>query len=165
MATDGDPPVIKRVGKDDWAHLREIRLAALADFPSAFASTLERAQQYQEEDWRNWAEGAATFLAFHSGAPVGLAAGIDGDTTDERHLVAMWVAPDHRGRGVASELLAAVRGWARDQGATSLTLWVTRTNHPAAQLYRRVGFEDTGESQPLPSNPTLIEDKLTLDLG
>lgn len=156
--------MIRRADEDDWAQLREVRLAALADAPTAFASTLERAQQYQEADWRTWVGGAATFLAFRSGVPVGLVAGIDGETADQRHLVAMWVHPDHRGRGVAAALLDAVRGWARDQGATRLTLWVTRTNHPAARLYRRAGFTSTGESQPLPSNPALMEDELALEL-
>ena len=152
------------MGRDDWAHLRAVRLAALADSPSAFGSSLEREQQYDEERWREWSRNVATFLAFRDGVPIGIVGGMAGDTSEERSLVAMWVDPDHRSTGVASALLDAVRSWARDDGATRLTLWVTRTNDPAATLYRRAGFTPTGESKPLPSNPSLTEDKLALEL-
>ena len=76
----------------------------------------------------------------------------------------MWVHPDHRGTGVATALLEAVTTWARDDGASRLTLWVARTNDTAANLYRRKGFTATGESKPLPSNPSVLEDQLALDL-
>jgi len=89
-----------------------------------------------------------------------MAAGIAGASADERTLVAMWVHPEHRRTGVASALLEAVRSWARDDGATRLTLWVTRTNDPAVTLYTRAGFTKTGDAKPLPSDPALTEDKL-----
>jgi ribosomal protein S18 acetylase RimI-like enzyme len=33
-----------------------------------------------------------------------------------------------------------VQNWALRDGATTLTLWVTRGNHAATRLYRRAGF-------------------------
>ena len=164
MSTDQRAPVIKRVEESNWVLLRQLRLSALAESPSVFASSLEREQEYDEEDWREWIRRSATSLAFHMGSPVGIAAGIDGDRSDERKLVAMWVHPDHRGIGVASALLNTVTSWARDDGATRLTLWVERTNEAAASLYRRAGFTATGDSKPLPSNSSLTEDELALEL-
>jgi ribosomal protein S18 acetylase RimI-like enzyme len=156
--------VIKRAEESDWAELRTLRLAALADSPGMFGSILEREQRYEEKDWRSWSREGATFLAFRAGAPVGIAAGVAADKPEDRKLYSMWVHPDHRGRGVASALLEAVTTWATDDGATRVTLWVARTNDPAANLYRRQGFTATGESKPLPSNPTVIEDQLALEL-
>ena len=105
----------------------------------------------------------ATFLASRDGIPVGMG-GMAVDSADERTVVAMWVHPEHRRMGVASALLDAVRRWARADGATRLVLWVTRTKGAATTLYARAGFTPTGESKPLPSNPSLTEDKLSLDL-
>jgi GNAT superfamily N-acetyltransferase len=165
LSTDrGSAPDVEPVDGDDWAQLRAVRLAALADAPSAFGSTLDREQEYDEERWREWSLNMATFLAFREGVPVGIVGGVASDTSDERTMVAMWVHPDHRRTGVASVLLDTVRNWARDDGATRMTLWVTRTNKPAAALYRRAGFKPTGDSKPLPSNPSLAEDKLALAL-
>jgi GNAT superfamily N-acetyltransferase len=164
LSTDHSALVIQRLDGDDWAQLKSVRLAALAESPSAFGSTLDREQQYDEEAWRAWPCKVATFLAFRAGVPVGIAGGLTGDSTDERTVVAMWVEPDHRRTGVAVALLEAVQTWARGDGATRLTLWVTRTNDAATTVYRRAGFRATGESKPLPSNATLIEDMLSLDL-
>ena len=164
MRPDESSPVIKRVDESDWAELRSLRLAALADSPGMFGSILEREQRYEEEDWRSWSHEGGIFLAFRAGAPVGIAAGVVDERPEDRKLYSMWVHPDHRGHGVASALLEAVTTWANEDGATRLTLWVARTNDPAANLYRRQGFTTTGESKPLPSNPSVIEDKLALRL-
>jgi GNAT superfamily N-acetyltransferase len=157
--------VIRRVDEEDWADLRAVRLAALADSPDAFGSSLASEQEQSEMDWREWTREDAVFLAYRSGTPIGMAAGIDGDTDDERRLVAAWVDPDHRRSGVASALVAALEQWARDDGASRLMLWVTRANESAVDLYRRRGFLPTGQSKPLPSNPALVHDQLVLELA
>jgi hypothetical protein len=45
-------PVINRVGEDDWRVWRDVRLAALADAPEAFASGTEQEEVLPEDDWR-----------------------------------------------------------------------------------------------------------------
>jgi GNAT superfamily N-acetyltransferase len=109
--------------------VRAVRLAALADSPSAFGSTPER-EQYYEERWREWSRNVATFLASRDGIPVGMG-GMAVDSADERTVVAMWVHPEHRRMGIATALLDAVRMRARADGATKLVLWVTRSKGAA----------------------------------
>ena len=156
---------IARVAEADWKHLRTVRLAALAESPEAFGSDYSTEEQFSEADWREWARDWATFLAFHCDTPIGMAAGIPSGQPDERKLIAAWVHPDHRGHAVAAALVEAVQQWARTEGAGKVSLWVTQTNQPAVRLYRRLGFEPTGQSKPLPSDPRLIEDQLFLYLG
>lgn len=156
--------VVARATESEWEDVRSVRLAALAESPGAFGSTLARELEYDEPAWRDWCRQTATFLAVQDGAPVGMAAGVSGATPDERKLIAMWVRPGHRGRGASTALVGAVRDWALSDGATTLMLWVTRGNEAASSLYRRAGFSETGDSKPLPSNPAVIEDRLALDL-
>ena len=62
------------------------------------------------------------------------------------------VLPEHRGHGIAQQLLAATEALARDRGCCKLTLEVLSENTSARAAYRRFGFEaysldsDTGEA-------------------
>jgi ribosomal protein S18 acetylase RimI-like enzyme len=82
--------------------------------------------------------------------PVGLAfAKIADDDPHDAHLYAMWVAPEARGTGAAAALVDAVVAWTTAQGARTLHTNVTTGNEPAARLYARAGFRDTGRREPL----------------
>ena len=75
----------------------------------------------------------------------------------ELELVSMWVRPQARGRQVGSALVEAVMAYARARPVARVHLWVTETNKAARRLYERCGFTPTGERQPLPSDPALME--------
>ena len=66
---------IRRVQSEDWADLRDVRLAALADAPCAFASTLDQETGYDERRWREWIGRTAFFLAWDGGRRPGWSAG------------------------------------------------------------------------------------------
>lgn len=59
---------------------------------------------------------------------------------DELHVHSIAVHPDHRGRGLAAQLLAHVVAAAVAAGAQLATLEVRRSNAPAIALYERAGF-------------------------
>lgn len=156
--------IVLRVTEDDWRDLREVRLAALAEAPTAFGSTVRHEQDFDEDRWRAWARSAAMFVAVAGESPVGIAAGVAGTSGVERKLVAMWVSPGWRGRDVASSLMGSVVDWAGVEGAERVTLWVAQGNAPARRLYERRGFRFTGGRKPLPSNAALHIDEMALDL-
>jgi hypothetical protein len=54
------------------------------------------------------------------------------------------VHPDHRRRGLARALMAALEAGARDLGRSLITL-DTRTGDPSHRLYRSLGYRDVGE--------------------
>jgi ribosomal protein S18 acetylase RimI-like enzyme len=147
---------VRRATPSDWEVLRDVRLRALADSPSAFGSTLAREEAFGETDWRRRLESGHCFLAWADGRPVGCVGGVaDEELPDEYQLVAMWVEPAHRGTAAATQLVEAVCDQARADGAVAVRLSVADGNDRARRCYERLGFAPTGERRPLPSNPAI----------
>ncbi|MGH9054259.1 MAG: GNAT family N-acetyltransferase [Acidimicrobiales bacterium] len=149
-----------------------MRLAALADSPASFGSTYDREFDYSDEEWTERAVRGSTgfdratfFAVTEDEEVVGLVGGFRGElgslTVD---LVSMWIAPQVRRGGIGQMLVQAVIDWARSIGATDVQLWVTRGNTPAENLYHKIGFLDTGDHQPLPSDPRKDEIRMTAAL-
>ncbi len=68
----------------------------------------------------------------------------------EADIVRVAVLPEYRRRGVARELLT--RAFEKIDGAVFLD--VRESNTPAIELYKSLGFEDTGVRKNYYSNPT-----------
>ena len=154
---------VRRATPPEWRAYRHLRLAALADAPDAFGSTLADAIRNTEADWRRRLEDAACFIAGVDGRDAGLAAGIvDGGRAE---LVSMWIDPRHRGAGLADLLVDAVVGWARAAGFDELRLWVADGNERARRLYLRHGFALTADAQPVRDDtPDRLEHGMVLRL-
>jgi ribosomal protein S18 acetylase RimI-like enzyme len=138
---------IRRLGPDDWQAWRALRLAALAEAPGAFGSTLADWADAGEDRWRArlGIPGSHNVLAVLDGRPVGLASGVPTDDPALVELISMWVSPLGRGRGVGRTLVDEVAGWARRVGADLLRLDVVEGNAAALSFYERTGFRYTGE--------------------
>jgi ribosomal protein S18 acetylase RimI-like enzyme len=135
---------------DDWRSWRALRLAALSNAPYAFKARLAdwQGDGDREERWRERLSvpGSCDLLAFLDGEPVGMAGGTPGEAEGEARLRSLWVGARGRGRGVADRLMRAVEEWAVASGAGTLRLAVLPGNARAVALYRRHGFEETGET-------------------
>ena len=78
----------------------------------------------------------------------------------------MWVSPQARGSGLAEQLVQAVCGAARADGAARVRLWVTDANPRAQAFYERMGFFRTGTRQVVrPEEPDHWEEERALDLS
>lgn len=151
---------IRRVEPGDWKVLRDVRLAALAEAPYAFMSTLAEEEAYDEAAWRERIARSALFLAWDGAQPVGIV-GTFGRDDGGWHVVSMWVSPAARGTGTAGGLIGAVVAHARAQAASTLTLWVTDANPRARAFYQRMGFRATGNRQPVrPQTPDEWEEEM-----
>jgi ribosomal protein S18 acetylase RimI-like enzyme len=76
----------------------------------------------------------------------------------------MWVAPDHRGRGVAQRLIAEVAEWSVADGASVLRLDVGVDNGPARAAYLRAGFVPSGELLPPERDGAVVEEIFRMPL-
>jgi ribosomal protein S18 acetylase RimI-like enzyme len=163
--------VARCVAADDWATLRAVRLAALADAPDAFGSTRARELAFGEAEWRR-RTGSPSFIAWRAGVPVGLISAVDRtkpggpDGREHWELVSMWVAPDARGSGVADLLVSALMDAVRVRNAERLSLWVATDNARALGFYLRFGFRPTGSQQVFTRHDgsSFDEQELAIDL-
>lgn len=155
---------VRRLDPSAWAVYREVRLAALAESPAAFGTTLEQASARTEAEWQAALRDRVSFVAFVGERPVGLVSGIAGPVPDRAELISMWVAPEHRRQSVGERLVREVTKWARHQGYRELRLGVVDDNRGARAFYERLGFIPTGVTEPYPNDPRRWEDVLALPL-
>ena len=148
----------------EWPHLRGVRLRALQDSPHAFASHYEREARWSEREWRSMFDSATWLIAGNRHNLVGLASSTAAERAWQRNIESVWVEPRHRRRGVTRLLLKEL---VRQEPAvvTELYAWVLDGNEYARYVYQRLGFELTGQRQPLPGSPGRIEERLVLRIG
>jgi ribosomal protein S18 acetylase RimI-like enzyme len=150
-----------------------VRLRALADPPYAFGSRLEDEQRLDVEFWRGRVresgagETAATFAALDGGRPVAMAGGyVNAEPPGRATVWGVWVEPAARRLGLGRALVVRVIDWAAGTPARELRLCVTDTApaRAAAALYLELGFRETGEMEPLDSDPALRARTMALPL-
>jgi ribosomal protein S18 acetylase RimI-like enzyme len=154
---------IERLSRQFAIQLKQVRLTALRDTPSAFSSTWARESQRSNEDWLKlalaWTSGQSVFyVALDEGTPCGMIAGKSDEIAPGRAWVlSMWVAPALRRSGLGARLMNEVERWAQGLGIYELHLHVTSNNSTAQSFYEKCGFIRTGITQPYQNDPALFE--------
>lgn len=135
---------------DDWRRWRALRLAALAEAPDAFGSTLAgwTGTGDHERRWRHRLTAVPHNLVLvRDGTDVGLVSLTAPGDGRPPELISLWVAPAVRGTGVADAAVDAVLALATAAYAgTDVVLSVRKDNLRARALYARHGFVDAGPS-------------------
>ncbi|WP_408638229.1 GNAT family N-acetyltransferase [Nonomuraea corallina] len=157
-----DEVMIERFGPDEWERLKTVRLRALRDTPDAFGSSYERESRFTPETWTERLTGSWWRVAVREGRDVGLVCVRIEE--GRAHLLAMWVAPEARNRGVGSRLVDAAVERARQAGVEEVELWCADHNAAARALYTGKGFTPSGRTMGLPSNPDIPESHYLLSL-
>ena len=168
---------VRRVRADEGPLLKQVRLAALADAPGAFASSYDDEAAFDDAVWEQRAVrgadgdgGTGTFLLVGAGgtgaSPLGIAIGRrPGPGSNRVELVSMWVAPAARRAGSGRLLVDAVAGWAEATGASTVDLWVMRANHGAQAFYEHLGFAVTDDIEVDADDPCRDEIRMTRPLA
>ncbi len=87
--------------------------------------------------------GGRSFARVENGEVV-FKAEIGAATPQACQIQGVWVAPEHRGRGLSETGLAAVLRYALREVAPVVSLYVNDFNTVARAAYRRVGFREVG---------------------
>ncbi len=143
--------LIRRAGPADAAAYQRARLRALADHPTSFASSVPQEESRPLSEIQAQLDPAsenAVFAAFDADDVVATA-GIARESWPKlRHrceVWGVWVAPSHRGKGLARQLMQACidHAWTLD-GVLCVVLGVNVANTSAIALYHSMGFETCG---------------------
>lgn len=147
---------IRSTKTEDWPLLKQVRLAALLDSPTAFGVSYHTAAAYTEEQWKVRASSAGTefWLAFDKDQPVGMI-GAAVSSAHRFNLIGMWVDPAARGSGLAAQLVASVKARAVGKGFDRVFLDVSPDNARASSFYIKQGFAFMDEWEPLQSHPPI----------
>jgi diamine N-acetyltransferase len=62
----------------------------------------------------------------------------------DAYIDELYIAEEHRGRGIGHMAMAFVETVARELGVNAMHLEVSRDNEAALELYRRIGYVDHG---------------------
>ena len=138
---------IRKLTTDDLDELWKLRLLALKTSADSFGMTFDEGIARGKDSIRsNLSSDNKRFSylgAFDSSLVGMLGISRQGGTKDEHKadIVSMFVALDHRGKGVGTSLMKAAVDFARKvNGVEQLGLTVVTTNAAARRLFKSIGF-------------------------
>jgi ribosomal protein S18 acetylase RimI-like enzyme len=152
--------MIRRAREDDWEGARAL-WHEVDDVHATLAPAYFRKTARAESEWRELltAADAAVFVAddVRKAGPSGPSGRIVGvvsvrvyETPPDPamvplrrgHVEMLVVSASHQRRGLGTELMEEVAGWARRQGAAELVLTVWSGNRAAEAFYDRLGYRE-----------------------
>lgn len=137
---------VRRLGPEDAAAFRALRLEGLAHHPCAFAASRDEEAGQSLADVAARLERQPVFGGFLDGKLVGVAGFAVPAPAKKRHKGLLWgvyVRAAARGQGLGRALAVQVIEHARAH-VVQLHAAVVTTNHAALGLYRTLGFTSYG---------------------
>jgi len=145
---------IRPARADDAPGLTAVKVASWREaykgiFPDEFLFSLDYPAQY----WDRHLEGLV--VAAEGSQLLGYCSHAPADDEGWGEIRAIYVHPDHQGKGIGSRLLAKGLSGLRERGFGRALLWVIDSNHQARGFYEASGFvvgapfrlEDIGGTQ------------------
>lgn len=137
---------IRLLTEKDWQIWRSLRLEALQNSPETLASSYEEAENFSQEEWEDKLTKSDIFGAFIDNkliAAVGFRRLNRLKTMHRGDLFAMYVTPEYRGQGIASQLIDVIINHAKSR-VIQLHLSCVTNNESAVKLYQKHGFKIYG---------------------
>jgi ribosomal protein S18 acetylase RimI-like enzyme len=151
-------PDIRLLTPQHWPAVRAGRLAALDDAPDAFLASSPHELTWDDERWRGSFLAGPWAVAQAGDKIVGIAR--LRHVGSASYVESVWTHSSYRRCGVASQLIRLLLSTPRRCGG-EVFVWVIQPNPAAIRLYQSLGFESTGERQPIYATGA-IEERLRL---
>lgn len=157
LDTVAPPPPIEGISRqarsEEFEQLVELRLAfeleaiGRVDDPSMARRSTEwrvREQSPRFGLWVHELDDRLVSISGHSGA-----------TPNGIRIGPVYTPPEHRGRGYASNLVAAESQWLLDHGHSYCFLYTDLANPTSNSIYKRIGYRQIAESAEYSFNPSV----------
>ncbi|MFG3348427.1 GNAT family N-acetyltransferase [Streptomyces sp. NPDC048018] len=141
-ATVAPDPLVRRVRKDEMETIVPACVAMFTEEVGISPLSGDGGLLYQARVAELVGSGRS-FARIEDGKVV-FKAEIGAATRQACQIQGVWVAPEHRGRGLSETGMAAVLAYALADVAPVVSLYVNDYNAPARAAYRRVGFQEVG---------------------
>ncbi|MFE5295669.1 GNAT family N-acetyltransferase [Streptomyces sp. NPDC056632] len=135
-------PLVRRVRKDEMETIMPACVAMFTEEVGISPLSNDGGLLYQARVAELVGSGRS-FARIEDGKVV-FKAEIGAATRQACQIQGVWVAPEHRGRGLSETGMAAVLAYALADVAPLVSLYVNDYNAPARAAYRRVGFQEVG---------------------
>ncbi|WP_043494103.1 GNAT family N-acetyltransferase [Streptomyces viridosporus] len=136
-------PYVRRVRKDELETIMPACVAMFTEEVGISPLAGDGGLLYQARVAELVGSGRS-FARFDADGKVVFKAEIGAATDRACQIQGVWVAPEHRGAGLAAPGMAAVLRYALADVAPLVSLYVNDFNTPARRTYRRVGFREIG---------------------
>ena len=136
---------IRRIEANEWEVFKSLRLTSLLKDGNQFGQSYEQVKDYSDARWKEETKKAAEstdfflVLAFEETKPIGITGCVR--TKDFGKIIAVWLDPTHRGKGIGRLLVSAIMDIAKCE---LYKLTVVEDNQPAIKTYENLGFTATG---------------------
>ncbi|MEZ3182318.1 GNAT family N-acetyltransferase [Streptomyces pimonensis] len=136
-------PFVRRVRKDELETIMPACVAMFTEEVGVSPLAGDGGLLYQARVAELVGAGRS-FARFDADGKVVFKAEIGAATDRACQIQGVWVAPEHRGKGVAAPGMAAVLRYALTEIAPVASLYVNDFNTPARRTYEKVGFQEVG---------------------
>ena len=136
-------PYVRRVRKDELETIMPACVAMFTEEVGVSPLAGDGGLLYQARVAELVGSGRS-FARFDADGNVMFKAEIGAATDRACQIQGVWVAPEHRGKGVAAPGMAAVLRYALADVAPLVSLYVNDFNTPARRTYATVGFREVG---------------------
>lgn len=142
---------VRVLDEQDWQIYRDVRLAALADSPNAFAASAAQERQFDDAFWRRRLTRSRRMVAQRGEDVLGVVSVGRASEEDPRacELFGLWVTPQLRGQGVAWKLVQAGVDQAATDSFEFVVYWVGTDNGRGVAFASSFGFRPTDARRPM----------------